>query len=75
MTGAWKHPNGVYYFRKAVPLALRPALGGRAEVRVSLGTRDPAEARLLYVDVAAEHQRAWLAAQARAIVAAPEPIG
>ncbi len=74
MTGPWKHPNGVYYFRKAVPLALRPALGGRAEVRVSLGTRDPAEARLLYVYVAAEHQRAWLAAQARAIVAAPEPM-
>lgn len=74
MTGPWKHPNGVYYFRKAVPLALRAALGGKPEVRVSLGTRDPARARLLYVDVAAEQQGIWLAAQAKAVRPGPEPV-
>lgn len=74
MPGPWKHPNGVYYFRKGVPERLRPAMGGSPEIRISLHTRDPAEARLLYVDVAAEQQRIWLAAQATAVPVGPVPL-
>jgi integrase len=74
MPGPWKHPNGVYYFRKVVPEQLRAALD-RREVRISLGTRDPEEARLLYLDVAAGQQRVWLAARADAIAAAVPAAG
>jgi integrase len=73
MPGPWKHPNGVFYFRKVVPEHLRAALDLR-EVRVSLGTRDPEEAKLLYLDVAADQQRVWLAARAR-VIAVAVPAG
>lgn len=40
------HPKtGVYQYRKAVPVALRAALGW--EIKVSLGTKDPKEAKRL----------------------------
>jgi integrase len=59
MSRPWKHPKtGVYYFRKAVPDALRAALG-RAEKKQSLQTKDPAEARLRFSVVAAEVEREW----------------
>lgn len=74
MTGPWRHPNGVYYFRKAVPEHLRAALGGKAEVRVSLRTRDLAAAKLVYLEVAAEQQGIWLAAQSRALRPTPAPL-
>jgi integrase len=74
MTGPWRHPNGVYYFRKAVPLSLRPALGGKAEVRVSLRTRDLAAAKLVYLEVAAEQQRAWGEAHAASVRPGPVPL-
>lgn len=67
MTGPWKHPNGKYYFRKAVPARLRPALDGAKEIRISLHTSDPARARLLYVDVAAAEQARWMEAEAAMI--------
>jgi hypothetical protein len=39
-----KHPKtSVFYYRRVVPLNLRPALG-RTEIRVSLGTKDRREA-------------------------------
>jgi len=37
--------KGVYYFRKGIPAALRPLVGGRWEWKVSLETKDPHEAR------------------------------
>lgn len=41
MDRPWKHPDtGVYYFRKWIPLTLRPLLGKTVEKR-SLGTKDP----------------------------------
>jgi hypothetical protein len=41
-----KHPKtGIYYFRKAVPEDLR-ALVGKREEKISLGTKNPAEAKL-----------------------------
>ncbi len=33
--------HGVYYFRVIVPVSLRPAFGGRSEIKKSLGTREP----------------------------------
>ena len=38
--------TGQLYFRRAVPDALRPAFEGRAVVKVSLRTKDPAEAKI-----------------------------
>ena len=49
-----KHPkSGIYYFRKVVPEAHRPALG-RREFCISLSTKNFAEAKRLYLDKAAE---------------------
>lgn len=74
MTGPWQHPNGMYYFRKAVPERLRLALDGKREVRISLHTRDPAQARLVYVDVAASEQARWAAAEASVILSPDNPL-
>ena len=37
--------NGTYWLRRVVPLQLRERLGGRTEIRRSLRTRDPEEAK------------------------------
>ena len=37
--------TGQLYFRRAVPEALRAAFDGKREVKVSLGTKDPSEAK------------------------------
>jgi integrase len=43
-----KHPkSGIYYFRRAVPKDLRPTLG--YEIKISLKTRDPADAKRLFI--------------------------
>lgn len=66
MARPWKHPDtGIYYFRKAVPLDLRPRLKKREEKR-SLGTRDPDEARSLHMGVAAEVDASWRRIRAQA---------
>ncbi|MEC9401130.1 MAG: DUF6538 domain-containing protein, partial [Pseudomonadota bacterium] len=57
MSRPWKHPKtGVYWYRKVVPKALRPTVG-KTEFRRSLNTKDPAEAKRAFVDVAAEVER------------------
>lgn len=38
--------GATYYFRRAIPVELRPAFGGRAEFMVSLRSKDRAEAKL-----------------------------
>ena len=44
----WRHPvSGILYFRRAVPADLRPAVG-RREIKISLDTKDPFEARLRF---------------------------
>lgn len=54
MTRPYKHPKtGVYWLRKAVPTALREAVGKRELVR-TLGTKDPKEARQRAPGVIAE---------------------
>lgn len=37
--------HGVYYFRVVIPISLRPAFGGRCEIKKSLSTRDPRVAK------------------------------
>ncbi len=39
--------HGVFYFRIAIPARLRPEFEGKSELRRSLHTRDPREARTL----------------------------
>jgi site-specific recombinase XerC len=59
MASPHRHPRtGVYKFRKRVPERLRAVLG-RTEITVSLGTKDPQEARRLYPEVAARIEREW----------------
>ena len=44
----YKHPeSGIYYFRRAVPEALRPRLN-KTLIKVTLGTRNPSEAVQLF---------------------------
>lgn len=58
MTRATKRSSGVYQFRKGVPEALR-ALVGKREVKISLGTKDPVEAKKLLSIVSAEVDAEW----------------
>ncbi|WP_298816101.1 DUF6538 domain-containing protein [uncultured Roseibium sp.] len=50
--------TGIYQFRKRVPDDLRQVIG-KSEVKVSLKTRDPAEAQIEYFRVAAEIADRW----------------
>lgn len=46
MATPFKNPHdGIFYFRREVPEKLRAAFDDKREVKVSLGTRDPAEAK------------------------------
>nr|WP_314256741.1 DUF6538 domain-containing protein [uncultured Devosia sp.] len=59
MSRPFKHPTtGVYYFRKGVPDRLRHLVGKR-EVKISLGTKDPAEAKRLNAIVTGEVEAEW----------------
>lgn len=40
--------TGELYFRRAVPDALRAAFDGKAQVKVTLRTKDPAEAKIAF---------------------------
>jgi hypothetical protein len=59
MARPWKHPKtGLYWLRRRVPDALRAKVG-RREVRRSLGTRDPAEAKLRHAQALAALETQW----------------
>jgi Domain of unknown function (DUF6538) len=59
MARPWKHPkSGLYWLRKRVPDALRAKVG-RREIRRSLGTRDPAEAKLRQAEALAVLEKQW----------------
>ncbi len=46
MATPFKNPrDGILYFRREVPEKLRAAFEGKREVKVSLGTRDPSDAK------------------------------
>jgi integrase len=69
MSSPHRHPRtGVYKFRKRVPERLR-GLVGRTEITISLGTRDPREARRLHAEVAAQVEREWAALAAEPVAA------
>lgn len=68
MTRPWKHPDsGIFYFRKRVPDAFRPRIK-KAIVKVSLNTRDPAEAKRRHAEMALAVAEEWAA-----MMRAPEP--
>jgi hypothetical protein len=59
MTRPWKHPDsGLYYFRKRVPKDLLNLIG-KDEIRLTLGTRDPNEAKRLHTIKLAEVEERW----------------
>ncbi len=59
MSRPWKHPkSGIYQLRKAVPEDLRKVVGKREE-KLSLDTRDPAEAKLRFAKALAELEARW----------------
>lgn len=53
MARPFRHPiTGIFQYRKRVPDALRSIVGKREE-KVSLKTRDPAEAKIAHAKIAA----------------------
>lgn len=71
MSRPFKHPKtGVYYYRRAVPPQLRAAIG-KSELKESLATKDPGEAKARYAPVAAKYEA--LLAQA-ALIGCNAPI-
>lgn len=59
MSRPWKHPKtGIYWLRKRVPDRLLTLVGKREELR-TLGTRDPAEAKVRHAAALAEIEARW----------------
>lgn len=59
MTRPYRHPKtGIFQFRKCVPVRLQP-LVCKTEEKISLGTRDPQEAKIAHARVAAEVEARW----------------
>jgi integrase len=59
MARPFRHPvTGIYWYRKRVPDALRSLVGKREE-KVSLKTRDPAEAKIAHAKIAADVEERW----------------
>ena len=60
MARPWKHPKtGVYWLRRRVPADLRP-LVGKLEILRSLGTKDPAEAKLKHAEALLAVKMQWV---------------
>jgi len=54
-----RHPKtGIFLFRRRVPDALRQVVG-KTEEKITLGTRDPAEAKILHAQIAAQVEARW----------------
>lgn len=59
MARPWKHPkSGVFFLRRRVPDDLREVLGKREE-KLSLRTRDVAEAKVRHVKALADLDARW----------------
>lgn len=59
MTRPVRHPTtGIFWFRKRVPTSLQAILGKREE-KMSLKTRDPAEAKIAHARVSADVEERW----------------
>jgi len=63
-------PNGVYYFRMGIPAELRPAMGGKREIKISLRLKDREAAKALIPDhTKAAHKLMEQARQSLAVAA------
>ncbi len=63
----YKHPkSGIYYFRRAVPEALRPRLN-KTLIKVTLGTRSPSKATQLFAIRQIECEELFNAARNRSL--------
>ena len=68
MPRPYKHRRtGVYYFRRIVPEVMGP-LVGKAEVHISLHTKDPREAARRFTEVAKRVGEEW-----EALLREPKP--
>lgn len=66
--------NGVYYFRMGIPADLRPFMGGRREIKMSLGLKDRDAAKLAIPDhTKAAHLLLDQARRDKAAANAPAP--
>ncbi len=69
MPRPFKHPKtNVYYFRVRVPADLVEAVG-RKEIKISLGTKDPATAKELFAEKEQQVAKQW-----KALRSSPEPM-
>lgn len=68
-----KAPNGVYYFRRAIPEHLRPFFDGKREIKFTLRTKDREAAKRLIPDHTKASQADLDRAQAAFDVAAQPP--
>jgi len=66
--------NGRYYFRMAIPAKLRPAFGGKREIKQALNTADRDTAKLLIPDLTKAAQIALTAAEKAETDAAPPHV-
>ena len=64
MAQPWKSPNGIYYFRREVPAAIRDIIGKR-EWKVSLGSKDLATVRTRFTYESNLCEEAFAAARAQ----------
>ena len=65
MSRPQKHPKtGVYYFREKVPADLRSAFG-KVEVSRTLGTKDPAEAKVRHAEEKRKQALVWQSMRAK----------
>ena len=68
MATPFKNPrDGILYFRREVQEKLRAAFDGKREIKVSLGTRDPAEAKAPFARENAKFEELFLAVARRRI--------
>ena len=66
MAKPWKHPDtGIYYVRRQVPKAIRPAFAGRQLFKETLGTKDPKQASVLFLQANAELELRFQSARNR----------
>ena len=65
MTHPWPHPkSGIFYFRKRVPKKIRHLVDDKEMEKISLRTRDPAEAQIEFARVSLEVHERWRALSA-----------
>ena len=66
MATPWKHPpTGIYYLRRQIPEQIRPAFGGKALRKVSLGTKSVSDASILFLQANAALEQRFEEARAR----------